>query len=166
MTRGRPHWTTLVPPAELQAIHETLDAADGASVRDVYDRLNLRRYCSARTLRHYAAQRARDRQHRRALAPESRDGAPTTPAVLRSRVIDEISRAIASGSIPPYALPNVLRAVLAIDEVELRRQADERAEELHERRLAEQDKALTATAAQTRLTDEQVREIRERVLGL
>lgn len=180
MQRGRPPWVRRAEPGLVARLHEALDAGR-ESCRAIYLALNLARYCSLRTLRDYAAQRRRIRAAtreepltyelaERAAAPVA-PGAETAvaPQVL-AQTLGAMLAAIQSGDVPAYSMPAFVRAMLDLRGMQIEEAAARRAEERHEAQMAElrsrQASALDGAARAARLSDEQVRAIREQVLGL
>lgn len=164
------------PPELVRRIEAELDAGVG-SVREIYDRHNLVRFASLVTVAHWAARRRRDRTERRG-ADTGGDG-PSPPASccsspsggpLLSRCVEFLDAAITDGRVKVYEVAQAMRALLAIEEAGLAANADRRAEELHELKLAElrkrQAAELEGLQRTAGLTDEQVQEIRLKVLGL
>lgn len=64
MAGGRKPWFTQLSRAEQQMILAQIDAGAG-SAREIFDRLNLQRYCRSATFREFVTLRKRERAARR-----------------------------------------------------------------------------------------------------
>lgn len=142
---GRPDWTTKVPPAELQVIHEWIDSDADYAAADIFRHLNLVRYTRPRTFAMYVQRRRGESKER------VREGSlPPSPFSARSVVqlaMDRIGKCLVTGEMPAYALAGVLgMSVKAL--------------------LLELSGKLGREAAQEGLTDEQVSRIRAKVFGI
>lgn len=184
MKRGRTDWATRCPPA-VKARADAALAAGRQSAAEIHAALDLGRWCRRSTFAKYAAAKRRDLAARRAdesavssTAPPSSPcscGAPAGPAretaeaVLRT-ALDRMLREIELGEVPAYALPAFVRACVHLGELVIGQDGNRRAAELHELRLTElrrkQEAALEEVSRATGLTDEQLGQIKGRVLGL
>lgn len=123
--RGRTRWTATVPAAELQAIHEWIDAGANYAAADIYRHLNLVRYVHPRSFRQYVADRraeTREREEEAVLPPSS-----FSQARLEQMARDVLGKALLSGELPAYVLPKVLSSLAQSGGLELKRQAYEEA---------------------------------------
>ena len=164
MRAGRTGWWIGIGPAELQAVHNALDSRPQA-IADVYRQLNLQRHCSARSFRAYATARAAQ------VAARTPDSPPPSASSLSAsslveRLMEQIAEAITRGDVPTYVLPNLLKATLNVQETDIKLRAEQRATELHAAKMKQAGEDLDEMAPAEGLTDEQVAEIKRRVLGL
>lgn len=164
MRRGQASWTTEVPPHELQAINDWIDSEADYRAADIYRALGVRRYCAQGTFRRYVSRR---RTHLKARAEEG----SLPPSSFSLDLVEDMARgalgkALLTGEMPAYALPNVLQAISKMDRAYTARAAERRAREWHEAKAKQMSKDLDEVAQASELTPEQVAEIRQRVLGL
>lgn len=184
MRRGRTEWSTRCPPA-VKARADAAIAAGRQSAAEIHAELDLGRWCRRSTFAKYVAVKRRDLAARRAEAPAGDSGAPpsspccsgapdaaareTAEAVLRT-ALDRMLREIELGEVPAYALPAFVRACVHLGELVIGQDGNRRAAELHEIKLADlrrkQAAALDEVSQATGLTDEQLGQIRSRVLGI
>lgn len=172
-------WTTQgnppPSPALVRRINERL-AASPDSATAIFRSEQLARYCSLRTFQLYA------RRRRAAAEPEGsrdqeREGdsdpqilGPAAPTDVIDAAIAEMQRQLDGGLVKNYVLPNYVRSMQGLLELKLKQSAEVRAAELHAQKLAElrtaQDGALDDVSQAVQLTEQQVAQIREKVLGL
>lgn len=174
MKRGRTDWATRCPPA-VKARADAALAAGRQSAAEIHAALDLGRWCRRSTFAKYAAAKRRDLAARRADESAVSSTAPAGPAretaeaVLRT-ALDRMLREIELGEVPAYALPAFVRACVHLGELVIGQDGNRRAAELHELRLTElrrkQEAALEEVSRATGLTDEQLGQIKGRVLGL
>lgn len=153
-----------MPTAELQAIHDWIDSDADYQASDMFRMLNLVRYTRPRTFRTYVARRRAQSKLRVAegvLPPSS-----PSSAQLEELTRASIGKALLTGEIPAYALPGVLGAVMKLAGHQLDVNADRRAEELHQAKVAAMAAKVDELAEAGELTEDAVATIRARVFGL
>jgi hypothetical protein len=129
MKAGRPKWTSKIPPAELQAVHDWIDSSADYQAADIFRAMNLRRYCTMSTFRRYAAERREDVANR-----QSDVDSVLPPSSFSQQSLEELTRAaigkaLLTGEVPAYALPKILSSLASIGGLELRRTIYEDARE-------------------------------------
>jgi hypothetical protein len=124
--RGRPKWTSQVPAAELQALHDWIDSDRRYQAADIYRAQNLRRYCSTRVFRTYVQER-RARLGERCEPEGSLPPSSFSQASLEELVRGAVGKALLTGDMPAYVLPNVVSALARMGQLELRREIREEA---------------------------------------
>ena len=159
--RGRPTWTTKLDSAELQILHEWIDANEQYGAADLHRLFGLKKTVTPKTFRNYVRERRES---------AVRGGTEAEPAVLPPRPFsDDELDVLARGAIG-RALPGILHALVARRKLDLDAEANRRADELHAAKMSEfrkaQEAALRGAANDARLTEEQIAQIRERVLGI
>ena len=169
--RGRPTWTTKLDSAELQILHEWIDANEQYGAADLHRLFGLKKTVTPKTFRNYVRERRES---------AVRGGTEAEPAVLPPRPFSDdeldvlargaIGRALLGGDVKAYQLPGILHALVARRKLDLDAEANRRADELHAAKMSEfrkaQEAALRGAANDARLTEEQIAQIRERVLGI
>jgi hypothetical protein len=174
MKRGRLSWFERLTDTQQRAVTAAIDPGV-ESARDIFDRLNLQRFTRRRTFRTFVTARRRERAARRGprlVRPPAEPGESYSARLQRMResAVAAIQEQIDRGDVKLYELNGTMRMLTGVDELEIERRADERAAELHQRKLtelrAQQEKGLGELEQSNRLTAEQVAEIRLKVLGL
>lgn len=127
-------------PAELQAVHEMIDSAARPSAAEIYRRLNLGRYCGLRTLRRYVdARRARTAAGGASPAPRSSASGSSAQGPSRSDTLhlclQQLYQKLLTGEEKVYAINGAIRALVDLAELDIKREADTRARDLHELKL-------------------------------
>ena len=136
MKRGRSSWTTKVSELVLDRINTRIDfTMDDAEA--IHLALNLQQYGVAkRTFRNYVAVRRRQRAARIEAGQVGPPGS-ASPQSLLQLSLDALTEAIVAKTINPAAIPSAVKAVVSLSELTLKEDAAERAEELHEIKLAQ-----------------------------
>lgn len=186
--KGRTPWTVKLAPDVLTRLAMAVDAP-GAVARDVYVAYNLQSLgLGFSTFEHWVARRRRGRQQRATSEASSAEHAAPMPRIasvatsaaedasgaahataLRTSIA-AMQRMLDAGLVKPGKLPDYVRSLVAMHKLDLDQAAETRAAELHEQKLAELRKEQAAALAQVqervRLSNEQLAEIRSKVLGL
>jgi len=164
MSAGRPDWTTKVPSEELQAIHEWIDDEANYKSIDIYRQLKLGRYTRPRSFRRYV-------EKRRESSRERVESGTTPPSSFSRDSLEELTRAaigkaLLTETLPAYRLHSVLSVIQRSKIAEVRQQAEQRAQELHDLKMKAAAEQLDEMETSNELTPEQVVEIKRKVLGL
>ena len=153
MKNGRPSWTSKASRPVLERIQAAI--AGGDEQRVIYARFNISQYgCSPRTFRRYADWYRREWQDRQP-TPEP---TPGTALDLLEQVTDAIQDSLSAGRLKDGKLPEVLNSLVKLARLQQleedgRRKderlaqladANKRAQEQHELKIADMRKALKA----------------------
>lgn len=165
----RTGWIETLDAGRRRELELACDAQPRETATSMYLRFGLASVTPLRTFAHWVRRR---RLAHRARAAETPGAATTAPSWEEIELLarQQALARLRAGDPKVYELAVMLRAARDADRGELERRAAQRADELHEVRMArlrsEQSAALERTAQTARLTPEQVAEIRMRVLGL
>lgn len=162
-----------LPAVKRQEVDESLRSAADESIASIYRRFGLATegvlldsfYKYARAVRRTAAvQRMQE-----AGTPDTAGDVPSMDA-LRDRLLVSMYEAAQAGGVKPYELASMYARVQEFDRLALIREAEKRRDEKHrldmEERRKKQETALEDVSKVRRLSPEDVKEIREKVLGL
>lgn len=165
----RVEWIERIDDGRRHELEQAVDSAARESAVRLYTRFGLAAVVPMRTFAHWVSRRRRGNRERAAETPSAAESPPTWDE------IDTLARHLAVGRLRAgdpkvYELAMLMRSARDADRLDLERRAEARAAELHATRMEtlrrEQGAALEQVATAARLSDEQVREIRSRVLGL
>lgn len=167
MKRGRKSWTAKVSRPALERIQAAIDGGEDA--RAVFDRFNVQQYgISPRAFSGWCRVRRRDWAQRQE-TPAASETAATVDTLLAS-LVEVLQVELDAGRMKPGQLPGALIAVSRAKKLDFEAAVEKRAAEVHEIKLAElrktQGMALADVQQRAQLTNEQVAEIRSKVLGL
>lgn len=146
MKHGRPTWESKCPAGMLNRAKEAIDSGEAAA--RAYDRLNLKRFVSKSTFRSWALRRRKDQAARQEDQPAASDASSSPasspssrseplPLSVRKAAIEQMQQRLDCGEVPPYMLPQYVKSMVELANLDLRESAEERALEIHETKMVE-----------------------------